>query len=204
MGYDFHITRRNDWSCEGKDITAEEWLAYVRGDAELTLAATSAWPYWTVWRGPSKLAEPWLDWSSGQIYTKNPDSLLIDKMISIAEALDARVLGDDGEIYDERASEQFAEHTPRNPVISLRQRVAGWLSRWLAPRTVVTAHEPVPFGVGDRVRDMWGHEHRVILIDPTAEHGMGVIRTVRFDGTELAHSMVAHGLIPLVQRGSQP
>jgi hypothetical protein len=49
------------------------------------------------------------------------------------------------------------------------------------------------FGVGDIVRDMWGHEHMVTEIDPTAEHGLGIIRTQRLsDGVLLGTAMMAH------------
>jgi hypothetical protein len=48
--------------------------------------------------------------------------------------------------------------------------------------------------VGDSVRDPWGKEHTVLAIDAEAEHGMGVIRTRRSDGTEHEHAMIAHGL----------
>lgn len=107
MGYDLHITRRDDWSDEGSDITAEEWLQYVRSDPELKITGTNG-PCHAVWSGRSEHSEPWLDWASGQIYTKNPDSPLIDKMISIAEQLGATVQGDDGEIYDEKSSDSHA------------------------------------------------------------------------------------------------
>lgn len=101
MGYDLHITRRNDWSANGNDITAAEWLAYVEQDPELSL-----WPenglHMARWSGKSKHSEPWLDWFKGNIYSKNPDEALIEKMIHIARALDARVQGDDGEIYQRK------------------------------------------------------------------------------------------------------
>ncbi len=197
MGYDFHITRRKKWADDGDDITAEEWRAYVRTDTELTLTETAG-PNYAVWRGPSEHSEPWLDWSSGQIFTKNPDAPLIDKMIAIAETLDATVQGDDGEIYDERAEGLLAGHTLRQRTQTFRERVAGWFSRTRPTHTVAIEHQPLPFGVGDRVRDSWGNEHIVTSIDPAAEHGMGVIRTRRSDGTALAHMMFAHGLVSVV------
>jgi hypothetical protein len=38
-------------------------------------------------------------WSGGEIYTKNPDDVVIAKIVRIAAALGARVLGDNDEIY---------------------------------------------------------------------------------------------------------
>lgn len=202
MGYDFHITRRNDWADEGNDITAEEWLAYIRSDPELTLTGTNG-PYYAVWSGASQHSEPWLDWSRGQVYTKNPDSPLIDKMIAIAHNLSGTVQGDDGEVYDETAQRQHGDHTPRQATHTFRQRVLSWLSRWHLSRTVSVAHAPLPFRVGDQVRDTWGLEHTVTAIDPTPEHGMGIIRTRRADGSEFGHMMVAHGLVPVKPRMQQ-
>jgi hypothetical protein len=115
MGYDFHITRRNDWSATGKDITVAEWLAYVDGDPELSLWAENG-PYMARWSGKSESSDPWLDWFKGNVYTKNPDVALIDKMIHIAYALDAKVQGDEGETYQLKRS--------------LFQRLRGKLRRW--------------------------------------------------------------------------
>jgi len=193
MGYDIHITRRKQWTDKGDDITASEWLAYVQDDSELRLQSESC-PYFAVWSGPSELDDPWLDWSDGQNYTKYPDSTLIDKMVAIAQRFDAAVQGDDGEIYD-RSSQ-----APRQPTLSFGERVAGWFSRFRPQRPAKTEYESLPFGLGDRVRDTWGNEHTVIQIDPKAEHGMGLIRTRRDDGTELGHAMIAHGLTPVSKR----
>lgn len=196
MGYDLHITRRKHWTNKGDDITGEDWLAYVQGDSELRLRPEDG-PYFAVWSGPSALDEPWLDWSDGQIYSKNPDCKFIDKMVAIAQQLDAAVQGDDGEIYER------GDQAPRQPEITIGGRVVGWFSRLRPRRPAKIEHESLPFGVGDRVRDTWGNEHTVIRIDPKAEHGMGVIRTRRDDGTELGHAMIAHGLTPTAKRDRQ-
>ena len=99
MGYDFHITRASDWSQNATaKIAAEEWLAIVEADAELSLAPRNG-PYFANWSGPSKLPEPWLDWFDGNVYTKAPDSALLQKMVRIATVLNAQVQGDEGEVY---------------------------------------------------------------------------------------------------------
>jgi len=45
--------------------------------------------------------EQWPRWwdRSGEVNTKNPDEAVIAKLVVIAKALNARVLGDDDEIY---------------------------------------------------------------------------------------------------------
>lgn len=42
----------------------------------------------------------WFDFRSGNVTVKNPDEEVINKMIDIAEQLNAKVQGDDGETYD--------------------------------------------------------------------------------------------------------
>jgi hypothetical protein len=193
MGYDLHITRRKYWPDEGDDITAQEWLAYVKQDSELRLQVENG-PHFAAWRGASGTA--WLDWSDGQIYTKNPDALLIEKMVSIARQFGAQVQGDDGEVYE------GGGRPPRQPKPSFSERVAGWIARIRPKRPVPIVHKPLGFDVGDKVLDPWGNEHTVLAIDPQAEHGMGVIRTRRKDGTEHEHAMIAHGFKPAKNRGT--
>ena len=100
MGYDIHITRADDWteSDSAGQITGDEWLAYVERDPELKLAGYNG-PYFALWLGESQRLEPWFSWAHGEVMTKNPDSSLVTKAIAIAQALGARVQGDDGEIY---------------------------------------------------------------------------------------------------------
>ena|SRR5438045_489673 len=107
MGYDVHITRANSWvENEGHWISADEWLKYVREDSELRLATENG-EHFAIWSGPSEYPEPWLDWYEGNVYTKNPDDPLIDKMVAIANKLNAKVQGDDGEIYTGGGSRNF-------------------------------------------------------------------------------------------------
>jgi hypothetical protein len=43
----------------------------------------------------------WFDFQDGDVVVKNPDEEILKKMWLIAQALGAKVQGDDGEIYDE-------------------------------------------------------------------------------------------------------
>ncbi len=99
MGYDLHITRAASWSENaGAEISSDEWLALVERDPELTLEPANG-PFFARWAGPSRYPDPWLDWFSGNVYTKNPDSALLRKMVALAAALGAQVQGDEGEVY---------------------------------------------------------------------------------------------------------
>lgn len=48
-------------------------------------------------------AEPAFWWHKDQIICTNPDDALVQKLITVAHALDAVIIGDDGEQYGEEA-----------------------------------------------------------------------------------------------------
>ena len=101
MGYDLHITRAEFHATnEGCEITADEWMRYVASDLELRRSLNRG-EYFVTWSGRSKYPDPWLDWFGGNIYTKNPDKAIVEKMLQIAQRLGARVQGDDGEFYED-------------------------------------------------------------------------------------------------------
>ena len=188
MGYDLHITRRKDWSEAGHDITAEDWLAYIKKDPELLLFPDNG-PYFAMWNGKSEHHDPWLDWHKGCIYTKNPDEALIDKMVAIANGLGARVQGDDGEIY------RSGHEPPINPKLSIMDRVRNW---WRALRPASRVKEIVPpFQVGDRVMDAFRKETTVTEIDPKSNHGLGKVKVRYDDGREMSFILAASSLNPV-------
>jgi hypothetical protein len=127
MGYDFHITRAKfHVENEGAWITADEWLRYVEQDPELKLAGYNG-DYFALWSGKSEYPDPWLDWFEGNIHTKNPDDPLIDKMVEIAKKLNAKVQGDDGEIYIGGGSKNFLPPPePDAPPESAPPRKSWW------------------------------------------------------------------------------
>jgi hypothetical protein len=130
MGYDLHITRAKfHFENEGAWITADEWLRYVEEDPELKLAGYNG-DYHALWSGKSEYPDPWLDWFNGNIYTKNPDDPLIDKMVEIAKELKAKVQGDDGEIYIGGGSKNFLPPPEPDAPPPSRPRKS-WLRRLL-------------------------------------------------------------------------
>ena len=189
MGYDLHITRRKDWSESGRDIGAEEWLAYAKKDPELSLSPEDG-PYFVRWSGKSKYPDPWLDWFDGNIYTKNPDEALIDKMVAIAREFHARVQGDDGEVY------QSEHEPPVQPKPRLLERVRDW-ARGLRPTPPIREIRPF-FRVGDRVLDTFGKETTVVEVDPRSNHGLGKVKVRYDDGREATFALGASGLSPLL------
>lgn len=94
MGYDLHITRAIDWSCnQGYEITVQEWLGIVTADPELR-PFPSLGPY------AARFGPGWFDWYEGNVLATDPNHAAVAKMLAIAELLAAAVQGDDGEFYD--------------------------------------------------------------------------------------------------------
>ncbi|WP_299212628.1 hypothetical protein [uncultured Aquimarina sp.] len=110
MGYELNIKREDNQT----KLTKEEWANYIKSDFEfeqineysvqhedgkyLTVSTPNA-GLWKTTKGevPFTFFEEY-----GWISVKNPDEWIIKKMISIANELDAIVLGDEGEKYDEK------------------------------------------------------------------------------------------------------
>jgi hypothetical protein len=116
MGYDLHITRKEHWFDEdqsSKNISLEEWLSYIEDDrSELELTDTyevkipgleyksQVPPGFCEWTAHPLNKRPWFDYYDGSMSTKNPDEPTIRKMISMAKEFNAKVQGDDGELYE--------------------------------------------------------------------------------------------------------
>jgi hypothetical protein len=126
VGYDLHITRKNSWAdSEGPEISLAEWLAFVRADPEMQLdnyaetrlengdVAGIGWRGFSVWTGWSQHGQhdgrAWFLYRDGDISVKNPDEEMCRKMWSIAQALSAKVQGDDHEVYDASANVSYPE-----------------------------------------------------------------------------------------------
>src|SRR5438552_7834087 len=110
MGYDVHITRKNDWFDEdGPLITEEEWRAYVASDSEMVMSGVAEHTnakgemirlthlLLTEWRRHSGSSVDWFSYFEGSLTVKNPDDECIAKMRQVAGKLRARVVGGDGE-----------------------------------------------------------------------------------------------------------
>ncbi|MCL9807634.1 hypothetical protein NAT51_19080 [Flavobacterium amniphilum] len=102
MGYNLHITRKDTWFDDEDQniISFEEWTEYVSKNPNLYndpdndrnsfyhVGQNEDWPLW-YWE------------ECGNIHTKNPDKDAIIAMVKIAGDLNAKVIGDDHERYDE-------------------------------------------------------------------------------------------------------
>lgn len=104
MAYDLHLVRTSDWlDAADAPITKADVDALILADAELSWSAdyidmqveAEAKRFHMIdWKG-----EPVFWWYQNQIKFNSPDQDALIKLIGMAEALNALVVGDDGEHY---------------------------------------------------------------------------------------------------------
>jgi hypothetical protein len=121
MSWEVHVTRADHWT-QGRQhqITLEEWLAYAESDSELAISGsdyidlaitrelalvTQRIPAVAWLRSESEKDPVIFWWAEGSIDAKNPTERERAKMFQIATHLNAKVQGDDGELYDEHGLE---------------------------------------------------------------------------------------------------
>jgi hypothetical protein len=188
MAYDLYVTRREQWFDDfGPEISLAEWRGVVESDPELRFDE-SLGEHFAVWSGPSKHEIPWIAWERGNLESKHPDPPLIAKMVGLAGALSARVVGEEGERY---GLSGLAE-APK-PSGMLRTLVAALFNLFRRAPDGVEPSE-LPFTVDTRVRDFRGRLGTVTSINLKAENGLGVVIVRLDDGQTVQVSAVAHGL----------
>ncbi|MCC5821796.1 MAG: hypothetical protein LAT64_00750 [Phycisphaerales bacterium] len=105
MGYDLHITRKEDWSDEdGPRISRQEWLTLIECDPVLRIDTENCnrTPpnVFTVWDDPDAPdGSYWIDWTEDDVSARHQGKDFIRKLHEIASKLGAIVQGDDGEVY---------------------------------------------------------------------------------------------------------
>jgi len=117
MGYDLHITGKKNWDGfqdeQGPEISRDEWMAVVNADPDLRVEGSenSRLPDKNILRQPLVVWTAYSHYSAdnpgpalglhhGNVEAKNPDREFRCKMWQLAQALKAKVQGDDGEFYD--------------------------------------------------------------------------------------------------------
>jgi len=126
MSYNVYITRKHHWADpEGPEISLAEWLAVIDADPEMEsdgYAETrpedgsvfrtepECLSVWTAYSEHDKSGNAaWFVYSNGCVIVRNPDAEVVRKMWSIAQALSAKVQGDDMEVYDSSAMASHPE-----------------------------------------------------------------------------------------------
>jgi hypothetical protein len=107
VGYDVHLVRTEQWfDSESNPVTKADVDRILASDPTLRWSDTdyvemseddgSVTQYFLInWNG-----EPVFWWYKSEIQCKNPSEAQLLKLVDLAKALDARVLGDDGEQYE--------------------------------------------------------------------------------------------------------
>jgi hypothetical protein len=117
MGYDLHVTRRENWFDEEDSlkISLDKWIQILKEDSEMRLdgfaeamlsegnifrTESDGLAVWLKYSGNGIDGNyAWFSYSDGNIVCKNPDDEIIIKMLEISERLNAKVQGDECEIY---------------------------------------------------------------------------------------------------------
>jgi hypothetical protein len=137
MGYELHITRQKNWFDEDEflQITFEEWTQILNNDKTMRLDGfaeatttngetirieSNGLSVWTGYSGNGRDGNyAWFDYRSGNIVCKNPDDEIISKMLDIALQLNAKVQGDEEEIYkrstENKITYRKSESNTENP-----------------------------------------------------------------------------------------
>ena len=122
MAYDLHIVRTKDWTMAAdKPVTKQDVDALIGSDGELKWSTTdyvdmkgatgAVTRYWMIaWRG-----QPCFWWYRDQIQCSDPDHAQQAKLVGMADALDALVMGDDGEEYPLATMEASVAASPNAP-----------------------------------------------------------------------------------------
>jgi hypothetical protein len=133
MSYDISIARLE--GDENVAIQESEWVEYATIDPELDLSESTdedskcwEWNGHPLYRDPMK-RRPWFQYWKGQINTKNPDREVAVKMFKIATALHAKVIGQDGEFYDEDG-DKFDEQTNAKEPVKDSHKAKHWWHFW--------------------------------------------------------------------------
>jgi hypothetical protein len=100
MGYEVRITRKE----REPQLTQKEWLDYVENDEEFfnkkdIPGYEDSFPDY-YWKVEDKYIPFDFNEKYGAIYVKNPEVWVIEKMLLIAQKMNAILVGGEGEIYD--------------------------------------------------------------------------------------------------------
>jgi hypothetical protein len=100
VGYDVHITRADEWSDNADaPISLDDWKAVAETEADLVADPRNGDGFFLARGLRDDGGDGWFDWYEGDVFTKDPDRPTLAKMLSLAARLNARVQGDEGELY---------------------------------------------------------------------------------------------------------
>jgi hypothetical protein len=109
MSINVYLTRRKNPTLDTEPhIGEQEWRAVGVADGAFREAAEAELkesglrrPSILIWTGHPDAAEAWFSWTDGQIDVRTPDEPMIAKMMTLAPLLNARVISETGEVFNE-------------------------------------------------------------------------------------------------------
>lgn len=112
-----YITRREK---PFEDIAEPEWRAIADADPSLREPTENEIggrraraSHYRIWTGHPTENEVWFIWTDGQIDIKSPDETMIVKALAIAAKLDAHVISEMGEMFNDDGSHRcFVDGEP--------------------------------------------------------------------------------------------
>lgn len=120
-----YITRRRNPLDPGDSVSLEEWQRLAADDPSFRAPTSSdhekiamkwtgtPFPGEAIWTGHPDYPAVWFCWSDGNVEGKNPDEVMIAKMMALAAKLDANVISETGEVFNEDGSHKgFVDGEP--------------------------------------------------------------------------------------------
>jgi hypothetical protein len=121
VGYEIHITRKEFWSDEtGPEITSKEWRALTSADSSMRPMRNGD----MTWVGysrhiPGRVEASFHLGERGDVVANRPDREMRAKMHRMAVKIDAKVQGDEGELYDEKGDVIASTRRRRHGLIAV-------------------------------------------------------------------------------------
>lgn len=122
MGYDLHLTRADDWvDAESNPIPEALWdsVARARLSSSDQSAAEGGQP---IYQLEGSGGSPTLQWQRGAVTVWGATDDHVDQLVGLAEALEAHVIGDDGELYPHGAQGRSSASASRDPAEAQMRR----------------------------------------------------------------------------------
>lgn len=95
----YHLYSKSKRESERNGIALDDWLAAVEVDTDFSCVVNEGDSGSAIYQGANSSES--MTWSDGHIDVDAPSEKLLDKMITLADTLDAEVIGDAGEPYPE-------------------------------------------------------------------------------------------------------
>ncbi|HCS54979.1 hypothetical protein [Rubinisphaera sp.] len=146
MGYELHIVRNEEWWDEetGGGISFAEWSTLVDADVSLRMDSfaevnlkddmklrieSEGLTVWTEYAGNEEGGnQAWFDFHENAIVVKNPDQDILVKMLEIAKALDAKIIGEEGEEYQSPTDHGVPTRLSKQEILSNQSKP--WWRFW--------------------------------------------------------------------------